>query len=368
MTAQPFYNPALTYEENYLFGPFGEFGTPNVMPQPTAHPTKTFLGKPIHETFGIPAGPLLNAAFCDAAFRYGFDLCVYKTVRSRRVFALPFPNILEVRSQGQLHNGDTVEAVEGKTWDEYDGPQEYAPRSITNSFGVPSKPPEVWQPDMQKAVESAREGQLLIGSFQGTGEGDELLDDYPTAAQLVAETGAPVIEANLSCPNEGKTGLVCFDADAVRHIVDGVKKRVNDRPLLLKIAYFADDALLAKLVSAVGDRVEGICAINTIQAKVVQQDGQPALPGRDLAGICGADIRWAGLDMTKRLARLREEHRFKFVIVAGGGVASPDDDRDYRAAGADAVMSATGAMWNPMLAEEIKRGKKYGNEENFLRV
>jgi tRNA-dihydrouridine synthase len=34
---------------------------------------------------------------------------------------------------------------------------------------------------------------------------------------------------------------------------------------------------------------------------------------------------------------------------------TPQDYFDYRQAGADAVMSATGAMWNPHLAQEIKQ-------------
>ncbi len=32
----------------------------------------------------------------------------------------------------------------------------------------------------------------------------------------------------------------------------------------------------------------------------------------------------------------------------------PEDYFEYRSVGADAVMSATGAMWNPYLAQEIK--------------
>ncbi|MEK9161093.1 MAG: diguanylate cyclase, partial [Patescibacteria group bacterium] len=37
-----------------------------------------------------------------------------------------------------------------------------------------------------------------------------------------------------------------------------------------------------------------------------------------------------------------------------GGVTRPEDYKEYRDAGADVVMSATGAMWNPYLAKEIK--------------
>ncbi|MDR0588352.1 MAG: hypothetical protein LBG61_05225 [Burkholderiales bacterium] len=346
MSVQPFYNPAKTYDDNYREGPFGLFAEDRVLPQPTEKPLKRLLGLPVFEPFGIPAGPLLNARFCEAAFRFGFDLAVYKTVRSAKRECLPFPNIIEVKVKGQLVSGQTVEALSI--------PEHHRPNAITNSFGVPSQSPEIWQPDMKNAVHAARAGQILIGSFQGSGEGEAQVKDYIKTAQMVVETGAPVLEANLSCPNEGKKGLLCFDVDKVSAIVSGIKKAVNDRPLLLKLAYFEDEALLASLVRAVGDRVEGFCAINTLQAYVVDSHGKSPLPGRDFAGICGADIRWAGLIMTQRLAAWRDQLKLNYTIVGGGGVMAKEDYHAYINHGADAVMSATGAMWNPLLAQEIK--------------
>ena len=38
------------------------------------------------------------------------------------------------------------------------------PISISNSFGVPSRDPDEWQPDMQKAIAAAGDGQLLVPS------------------------------------------------------------------------------------------------------------------------------------------------------------------------------------------------------------
>jgi Dihydroorotate dehydrogenase len=348
MPALPFYDPSLSYEENYAHGPFGSFAENVTYPQPDATPRQTFLGLPVFSTFGIPAGPLLNSRFVAAAFRHGFDLCVYKTVRSRALACWPFPNTLEVEFDGDLALRQTVRAHRVR---------DNAPRTITNSFGVPSQSQDVWQPDMQAAIRAVGVGQIMIGSFQGSGEGDAQVADYALAAKLVAETDAPVIEANLSCPNEGKTGLLCFDVEKVVAVVNAIKSEVNDRPLLLKLAYFEDDALLASLVQAIGSKVEGLCAVNTLQARVVDAAGHPALPGRDISGVCGAAIRWAGLSMTKRLHHLRTQYKMRFVIVANGGVLTPQDDRAYRTAGADAVMSATGAMWNPMLAQEIKYGQ-----------
>ncbi len=58
--------------------------------------------------------------------------------------------------------------------------------------------------------------------------------------------------------------------------------------------------------------------------------------------------------MVRQLAALRSELCLRYAIVGVGGVMRPEHADAYRAAGADAVMSATGAMWNPLLAQEVK--------------
>jgi dihydroorotate dehydrogenase len=77
--------------------------------------------------------------------------------------------------------------------------------------------------------------------------------------------------------------------------------------------------------------------------------------GRLRAGICGAGIQWAGLDMVKRLDALRKKHNLDYEIIGIGGVATPADFQKYRDAGADIVQSVTAAMWNDNLAAEIKQ-------------
>jgi dihydroorotate dehydrogenase len=341
-----FYDSALSYEENYARGPFGVFADKNPAPRPSAPPAESFLGIKLHKCFGIAAGPLLNSRHVIAALDWGYDIAVYKTVRSRAQASLPFPNVLDVDIAGELRPGDTVQVAGG------DRPI----RSITNSFGVPSAEPEVWQPDMARAAEAAREGQLVIGSFQGTGKGEDQIRDYAATAGLVAETGVPVIEANLSCPNEDTADLLCFVVDKVAAIVDGIKRAAPDKPLLLKLAYFSDHSLLEKLVRAVGGRIEGFAAINTLPARVLDSSGRPALGNREISGVCGQAIRWAGFDMARRLLDLRQRLRLGYAVAAGGGVLTPADYEAYRRLAADAVTTATGAMLDPLLAMKIDEG------------
>ena len=161
--------------------------------------------------------------------------------------------------------------------------------------------------------------------------------------------------------NEGSSRLLCFDIAATREIVEAVRAAVPNIKLLVKTTYFTSQNQLADFVSQIGPLVDGITTINTIAAKVVDSAGHQAYPGssaRAKPGISGHAIFPAALEMTQRLHALREQYRHDFQIIGIGGVLSPKEFFAYRAAGADIVMSATGAMWNPNLAIEIKQTLK----------
>ena len=197
-------------------------------------------------------------------------------------------------------------------------------------------------------------------SFEGTKwdenfTTDDYVRDWADGMKKVKDAGVNVVEANFSCPNEGAAQLLCFDVPKVKMVSEAIKKAIGDTPLVIKIAYFGE-AELRELVKETGNIVDGYSAINTIAAPVVNPDGSQALPGahRVKSGICGHAIKWAGLDMVKRLKGLREEFNMKYTIIGCGGVTVPSDFKEYRDAGADVVMTATGAMWNPYLARDIK--------------
>ncbi|MDE0572395.1 hypothetical protein ON058_03090 [Demequina sp. B12] len=350
-----FYDPRATYEDNLDHGPFGLFAdAPDPASRPTAAPEHEFLGLPVHRPFGIPAGPLVNAAYCDAAFRHHFDVAVYKTVRTAAHPCHPFPNTLAVHVDGDLEFNRNEALLADDDLDHA--------TSISNSFGVPSRDPDAWQPDMARAVASAGEGQVLVGSFQGTRpanpQGDAVdayIADHVTAARLTKETGAPILEMNLSCPNEGTGNLLCFDTPLVARIAAAVKDEIGDTPLVLKMAYFGDEAAMAEFLTAVTPIVDGLSAINTIPARLVDAQGRQALPGagREVAGVCGSAIGWAARDMVARISRWRADAGAEFALVGVGGVMTATDAHELARAGADCVMSATGAMIDPLLGAHV---------------
>lgn len=352
MIHKPFYDPSKGYYENFEQGPFNIFADNEVL-ESSGEPQYELFGHKVHSLFGIPAGPLLNSKFMKAALDKGFDIPIYKTVRTRKKDCHPWPNILSVEIEGDL----TLEKAKNKLVAD-DNYKE--PLSITNSFGVPSYDVDFWQADVGKAVSCVKKGQILGLSFEGTKwEGfseDDYINDWVLGAKLSKETGAHFLEANLSCPNEGTTSLLCFDVDKVQKISNAIKNEIGDLPLILKISYFAEDGLLRDFIEKIGGIVDGIAAINTISAEIIDKDGNQALPGegRSRSGVCGNSIKWAGLDMVKRLKTIRDEMKLKYKIIGVGGIMSPQDFKMYMNNGADASMSATGAMWNPYLAKEIK--------------
>ena len=352
MKHTPFYDPEKSYEKNFEQGPFGDFADGKISRQ-RDKPAYEFLGQKVFLPFGIPAGPLLNGNYIKAAFAKGFDLAVYKTVRTHKYPCAQWPNVLSVKVTGDL----TMQKAEGALVADHTYNH---PLAITNSFGVPSFDPDFWQKDLREVVQQTKPGQVVIGSFQGTtntdGDINKYIQDFKDGARLVKETGAKVLEVNLSCPNEGTAHLLCFDIERTNSIVEAIKNEIGEPPLIIKIAYFESDKQLEKLVTLLGNKVQAIAAINTIPAKIVDAAGNQALPGkgRERSGVCGAPIKWAGLEMTERLLKLREKLDLTFTIIGVGGVTIPEDYQTYRKAGANAVMSATGAMWNPYLAQEIK--------------
>jgi dihydroorotate dehydrogenase (NAD+) catalytic subunit len=349
----PFYDPNKSYEENYSNGPFGLFADGKKFVQ-SGEPQYDFFGQKVYLPLGIPAGPLLNGKFVRAALDHGFDITVYKTVRTRKHPCHPWPNVLSLDINGNLTEEQAKRGVFGH--------HNYGePLSITNSFGVPSFDPDIWQQDLADCVRYAHKGQVVVGSFQGTvnsnHNSDAYVQDFVLAARLVKETGVKVLEANLSCPNEGHSNMLCFDIERTFEITVKIKEEIGNTPLVLKLSYFHDSEHLREFVEKVGKIADGFSAINTLPAKIVDEDGNKRLPGdgRDISGVCGHAIKWAGLDMVKKLRSLREEFGYSFSIEGVGGVTVPEDYFEYLKIGADSVMTATGAMWNPLFAQETKQ-------------
>ncbi len=343
------YDDRLDFPENRDQGPFGDYASVSAPYKNQGEPPCDFFGVPVYSPFGIGAGPLPTTRFVLAALAKGFDIVTLKTVRTDTFPLNPYPQVRPIQPATDL------DAAAGKVML---ASRYTEPLALANSFGIPSVKPAKWQQYMRDSFKLPGKGQALLVAFQGTARGkgrDDFVQDHVKGVGLIRETGGNIIEINLSCPNEGEEVLACFDLDITERIVQAVRDKHPDIKLVIKLAYFSDPQQLRQLVRRIGPLLDGISAINTIPATVVDKDGKEVFPGRPKAGISGAPIKWAGLEMTRRLRDFREEFGLSYKILSLGGVLSAGDFHEYRDVGADIVMSVTGAMWNPNLAAEVKR-------------
>ncbi len=352
-----FFDPAKTFDDNFDNGPF--LTNPEEAPyQNSGEPAYSFLGHKIYSPFGIAAGSLPTSKHVRGAFERGFDVVVYKTQRSVPFPANEFPNVVYIDIEGDLTLEKAVQPLVGRM----SSNKPLSEMTITNSFGNPSRGPDFWIEDMKQAVAAQGKGQLLIAGVVGTIKSgfsqENYYKDFADTAALAAKTGVKVIEINFSCPNVANEGIICYTPEAVVSIARQAKELVGDIPLIGKLGYFSEDQqeLLEKIILDSSPYLAAYSAINTIPAAVVDEAGKQLLPGegRLKSGICGKSIKWAGIDMVKRLDTLRKQHNLSFEIIGVGGVMTPADFHDYRKAGADIVQSVTAAMWNQNLAAEIK--------------
>lgn len=326
----PLYDIKKTYAENAAEGPFFKGEIPV---RKTAKKKCDFLGFEVYSRIGVPAGPLLNSRWVALAAQLGFDIPVYKTIRSDAHPAHRLPNVTFVNAKGE----QTTE------------PQDLEDLTITNSFGMPSQSPDFLLQDIEKANRSLGEGQVMIVSVVGTpNRGMSFADDFVRAAVLAKEGGAKIIEANFSCPNVKKAeGILYNSPETVHEYARLIVKAIHPTPLILKVGVFADRSLMKSVfLAAARAGVRGICGINSVSMKV----NPPLDAERTVSGVCGGAIRDPALSFVRDAAELIRENKLGITLLGCGGIMKPKHFEAIFDAGADIAMSATGMMWDPYLA------------------
>jgi len=340
------YDIKKTYEENYNWGPFlGSIAFPSSLPKKSA---KNFLGFEINSPLGIAAGPLLNGRWVKTYADFGFDVPVYKTVRSVSHPCHPAPNCVYISPEKHFSVGEFPDVHVGKI------PETLEKLAITNSFGVPSKNPSEWMLDIEETNKKLSEGQVMIVSVSGTPmKKRNLVEDYAYTATMAKEAGARIIEANFSCPNvcTGE-GQIFQHPETAKEVCAAIRKSIGDStPFLIKIGNLTMGKL-EELIKKCRPFVDGFAGINTVSGNIRKADGTQALPGKGRlkSGFCGWPIAGVAKDFTKKIAEIRHEYGDDFAIISVGGIMTPADIDERLEMGSDVAMTATAAMWDPLLA------------------
>jgi len=347
---KPIYDIQKSYLENANEGPFFDQPVPARKWLPESE-WIDFFGYKVASPLGVPAGPLLNSKWTTLAARLGFDIPTYKTIRSYEHPSHPLPNVMFVETEGELTR-DRMGGVVKPLHEEPHAPEELA---ITNSFGNPSRSHEYLQMDIHLATHALEKGQVLIVSVFGTGEShQELKEDFVRAALVAKEAGAPIIEANFSCPNVSSGGTLYHDSELCFELAREIVKAVSPLPVIVKMGIFISPKNMESVLRALSKAgVRGICGINTVPMKVLTEENEPALGNKRLqSGICGSPIRPLALEFVHQAKRIITDQNFDLDILGCGGITQPEHFDEFLDHGALAALTATGMMWDPFLAHK----------------
>ncbi len=346
----PIYNPQLSYRENFEKGPFFSEKIPSRI-KPPQEKWFDFLGQKIASRIGVPAGPLLNSHWTTLASQLGFDVVTYKTIRTKYFSGHPLPNIVYVSDKMLTENDLHSTLVENN-----EQTINFQNFGITNSFGMPSQDPEFIVKDIAQAKDTLATGQVLVVSVVGTPDPKiDFTDDFVKSAMLAKSAGATIVEANFSCPNvcTGE-GSIYTNIDTLSQIGKRLVAVLGDTPLIIKIGYIENQDLLKKiLLTSARIGIRAVSGLNSVALNVTNKFGEPALgPNRLKSGVCGAPIRQLAINFVQKTRNYIDKQHLPLTLIGVGGVTAPEHFRDLLNAGADVAMSATGMMWNPLLASE----------------
>ncbi|MEZ6061002.1 MAG: hypothetical protein R3C19_11620 [Planctomycetaceae bacterium] len=311
----------------------------------------TWCGLPVESPLGIPAGPLLNGRWLLYYASLGFDILVYKTVRSSARECYPLPNLVPVKTGPLLQSGEILPEF----W--------WMSGSWAVSFGMPSQPPDDWRNDVQQTRQNLPAGKVLVVSVVGTqdvsltdpGESlTQLADDFAQCAAWAVDAGAHGVEANFSCPNVSTADGQLFQqpADAA-FVAEHIRKAIGRVPLVIKIGKVATKKDAEVLVESLSPWIDGLAMTNSIAARVRGKDDSLLFDGQP-RGICGDATRVASIEQTRMFSRIVTERGLPLHLIGVGGISTAQHVHDYLAAGASSVALATAPMVDPLIGVRIR--------------
>jgi dihydroorotate dehydrogenase len=176
--------------------------------------------------------------------------------------------------------------------------------------------------------------------------------DYAASAQAVADV-ADYVVVNVSSPNT--PGLRDLQAaDRLRPVLVAVREALDAAtgsagagyrrvPLLVKIAPdLAEQDVDAVADLAVELGLDGIIATNTTVSRDGLASSAAEVTAAGAGGLSGPPLRAPALAV---LRRLRKRAGDRLVLIAAGGIETPDDAWERLAAGATLVQAYTGFIY-----------------------
>ncbi len=221
-----------------------------------------------------------------------------------------------------------------------------APAGMLNSIGLPG--PGI---DAFCAAVLPRTAELCGATPIFVSIGGFAPDEYVALARRLEEQPAVrAIELNLSCPNV-HSGCIAIGTDAAEtEAVTLAVKAVTSRPLLVKLSPSVSD-IAPLAVAAVAGGADGLVLTNTARAIAIDRwTGEPLFGGGG-GGLSGPSLRPIALGAVYAARQVVD-----VPIVGLGGIATPQDGRDFMMAGATVVAVGTASFRDPGTIRRVVEG------------
>ncbi|HVO38808.1 MAG TPA: dihydroorotate dehydrogenase [Spirochaetia bacterium] len=207
---------------------------------------------------------------------------------------------------------------------------------LINAMGLPNPGAEEEADLLREAARRLRPlGVPLIASISA-----DTAEQFARCARLLSETGAELIELNISCPNleAGHGEMFAASAEAAADVTRKVKA-VVDLPCIVKLSPNVNDiSAVARAVVDAG--ADAITAINTMPGMIIDaQSGRPVLANSS-GGISGPALKPIALRCVYEIAAAVD-----VPIIGTGGVLTGVDAVEMISAGAMAVGVGSAAFY-----------------------
>lgn len=175
-------------------------------------------------------------------------------------------------------------------------------------------------------------------------------EEFALIASKAEEAGADAVELNLSCPHVKSHGLeIGKDPKLVGEVVRKTRECLS-LPLFVKLGF--SDRLMDSALSAEREGADGIVAINTLPAMVVDVYSRRAILSNVVGGLSGPAIRPIALRCVYELYR-----NLSIPIIGCGGVEDWKSAVEFILVGATAVQVGSAVVTRGLkIFAEISRG------------
>ena len=173
------------------------------------------------------------------------------------------------------------------------------------------------------------------------------IDEYCRVVERLSDTGADMLEINISCPNI-KEGGISFGTDpSTAARLTGRLRRITNKPLIVKLSPNVTDITeIACAVEAEG--ADAVSLINTLLGMRIDIHSRKPVLAMEIGGLSGPAIKPVAVRMVYQVRRA-----VKLPIIGMGGVMTGEDAVEFLLAGADAVAVGTAALVDPVAPVRI---------------